>query len=297
MVTATGNLLAPTMGTPSAGEGPVAFVLAGGASHAAVQVGMLEALTDAGVRPDLVVGTSAGAVNSVAFGADPSATGLSRLAAGWRQAKRSQVFPLWSPTLVLGAVGRSDHILDSRGLAALIRNFIHIELLEEALTPVHVVATDRTTGDAVVLSRGPVLPALLASTAIPAVFAPIEVEERLLIDGGVAADTPTLEAESLGASTIYVLPTSRPGPGGRPGRSAMEIGLSAIGQLLGHSGPPTIAATRRAVVHVVPAPPTAAIRPFDFSQSARLIDAAAELTRGWLTAKSAAASSQSLMAS
>ena len=116
----------------------------------------------------------------------------------------------------------------------------------------------------------------------------MEVGDRLLVDGGVAADTPTLEAESLGASTIFVLPTFQSGPGGRPGRSAMEIGHYAIGQLLGHSGAATIAATRRAAVHVLPAPPTAAIRPFDFSQSARLIDTAAELTQTWLTAGSVA---------
>ena len=87
------NVPPSTRGAASAWEGPVAFVLAGGASHAAVQVGMLEALTDAGIRPDFVVGTSAGAVNSVAFGADPSPAGLSRLAAGWKRATRSQVFP------------------------------------------------------------------------------------------------------------------------------------------------------------------------------------------------------------
>lgn len=263
-------------------SGPVAFVLAGGASHAAVQVGMLEALMDAGIRPDLVVGSSAGAVNSVAFAADPTAEGLSGLGEGWRRARRSRVFPLWSSSLLLGAIGRRDHFLDSRGLAALIGQFIDIDGLGEAVIAVHVVATDLLTGDAVVLSEGPVLPALLASTAIPAVFRPVEIGGRLLIDGGVAADTPTLQAESLGASTIYVLPTFGGGADSRLGRSAMRVGLYAIGQLLGHSGATTVIATRRADVHVVPAPPTAGISPYDFSQSARLIDEAADLTHAWL---------------
>lgn len=262
--------------------GEVAFVLAGGASHAAVQVGMLEALTDAGVRPDLMVGTSAGAVNSVAFAANPTAAGLLRLAEGWKRARRSRVFPLWSSNLLLGAIGRRDHFLDSRGLAALIRQFIDIEYLDEAVTPVHVVATDLVTGDPVVLSEGPVLPALLASTAVPAVFPPVEIGGRLLIDGGVAADAPTLQAESLGASTVYVLPTFGGDADTRPGRSAMRAGLYAIGQLLGHSGATTVVATRRAVVHVLPAPPTAGISLYDFSHSARLIDEAADLTRAWL---------------
>ncbi len=266
----------------SLSPGRVAFVLAGGASRAAVQVGMLEALMDAGVRPDLVVGTSAGAVNSVAFAANPTPAGLLRLAAGWRRARRSRVFPLWSSNLLLGAIGRRDHFLDSRGLAALIGQFIDIECLDEAVTPVHVVATDLLTDDAVVLSEGPVLPALLASTAVPAVFPPVEIGGRLLIDGGIAADTPTLQAEALGASTIYVLPTYGGGADTRPGRSVVRFGLYAIGQLLGHSKATPVAATRRAVVHVVPAPLTAGIGLYDFSQSARLIDEAADLTTAWL---------------
>ena len=98
----------------------MAFVWTGGASHGAVQTGTLEALTEAGVKPDLLVGASVGALNGAAFAADPTGAGLSRLAEGWRRAKRSQVFPLWSSSLVLGAIGRRDHLVNNRGLAALI---------------------------------------------------------------------------------------------------------------------------------------------------------------------------------
>ena len=264
------------------GRGPVAFVLTGGASHGAVQVGMLEALMDAGIEPDLVVGTSVGALNGVAFAADPTPRGISRVADGWRRARRADVFPLWSSSLFLGAIGRRDHLLNNGGLAALIGRIVGVDRLEATAIPVHVMTSDLFTGDPVVLSAGPVVPALLASTAIPAVFPPVAIGGRLLIDGGVAADTPTIEAESLGAATIYVLPTYGTDPTARPGRSAMSVGVYAIGQLLGHSAITAIAATPHADVHVVPVPPTAGISPFDLSQSGRLMDEAGELTRAWL---------------
>lgn len=189
-------------GISSEDQGRVAFVLTGGASRAAVQVGMLEVLAEAGIRPDLLIGTSAGAVNAVAYAADPTTAGTTRLAQGWRRTKRSQVFPLWSSSLVLGAIGRRDHLLTNRGLARLIQEFVDSERLEAGAIPAHVLATDRLTGEPVVLSEGPVLPALLASTAIPGVFPPVEIGGRLLVDGGAASDPAILKAESLGATTI-----------------------------------------------------------------------------------------------
>jgi NTE family protein len=243
---------------------------------------MLEALTDVGIRPDLVVGTSAGAVNAVAYAADPTSGGISRLREGWRRARRSQVFPLWSPSLILGAIGRRDHLLTNRGLATLIKEFVRIEQLEATVIPAYVIATDLLRGDPVVLSEGPVVPALLASTAIPGVFPPVDIGARLHVDGGIASDTPTVEAESLGASTIYVLPTFGSSSDSRPERSAKTVGLFARGQMLGHVGMTTMAATRHSVVHVMPVPATSAVSPHDFSQSARLIDQAAALTHDWL---------------
>ena len=212
--------------------GKVAFVLAGGASHGAVQVGMLEALMSRGVVPDLVVGASIGALNAAAFASDPTLAGLEHLAAEWRKARRSQVFPLWPPGLLLGAIGRRDHLISNRGLATLIENVVTFDRLEAALLPVHVVATDLATGNPVVLSEGRALPALLASTAIPGVFPPVDIEGQFLIDGGVSADTPVLEAEALGATTIYVLPTYATGSAAVDRHSAVWMGWSAIEQLL-----------------------------------------------------------------
>lgn len=259
-----------------------AFVLSGGASHAAVQVGMLRSLTEAGIKPDLLVGTSSGALNAVAFAADPTAEGVERLALAWRQVRRSQVFPVALPGLLLGVIGRRDHFLSNRGVQRVISQFAEISRLEHAAIPGHVVATDLETGEPVVLSEGDVVTALLASTALPGVFPPVRLAGRMLIDGGVAADTPIEQAESLGATTIYVLPTYGTDWAARRPRSAAAIGLNAVGQLLGHVGADKIAAARRATVHLLPVPPTSGISPFDFSHSARLIEDAARLAKTWL---------------
>jgi NTE family protein len=279
-------------GRDSGSDELVAFVLTGGASHAAVQVGMLDALLQAGIRPDLLVGTSAGAVNAVAYAADPTEAGISRMIEGWRRMKRSQIFPLKSSGLVLGAIGRRDHLLSNRGLAMAIEQFVGIQRLEASSIPVHVVATDLLTGDPLVLSDGPVLAALLASTAIPGVFPPVDIAGRLLVDGAVASNTPIMQAETLGASTIYVLPTSGVGAEAGRGSSPIRLGLYAIGRRLGWSTEPSIVTTRRSVVRVVPAPPTSAISPYDFSRSARLIHQAAAITRAWLATDDARTASQ-----
>ncbi|MCU1656730.1 MAG: Patatin [Pseudonocardiales bacterium] len=273
----------PVMARPAAApRGRTAFVLSGGAAHAAVQVGMLQALTDAGIEPDLLVGASAGALNAVAFAADPTQHGVDRLATAWRDVRRRDIFPLGLSGLLLGAVGRRDHLVSNRGLRKLIYRFAGIGRLEDAQLPVHVLATDLRTGEPVVLSRGDVAPALLASTAIPGLFPPIESSGRTLIDGGVAADTPVAQAEALGATTIYVLPSYGTDLAAARPRSAAAVGLRSVGQLLGHVGADKIAAARRATVHLLPAPPTSAVSPFDFPGSVRLIDEATRLATSWL---------------
>ncbi|MDT4943740.1 MAG: hypothetical protein QOH14_473, partial [Pseudonocardiales bacterium] len=193
-----------------------------------------------------------------------------------------RVFPIAPYRLTLGALGRRDHLMSNRGLQRLISGVIEIGRLEHSAIPVHVVAADLRTGEPVVISRGAVLPALLASTAIPGLFPPIELAGRTLIDGGVAADTPVAEAEALGATTIYVLPTFAADRLAARPRSASAVGSLAMGQLLGHAGADKIASARRATVHLLPVPPTSEISPFDIARSAQLIDHAARLATLWI---------------
>ncbi len=269
-----------------ADRGRIAFVLPGGASYGAAQVGMLRALLEAGIKPDFVIGTSAGALNAVGFAVDPTLDGVRALDAAWREARRSKIFRLSPVSVTYGLIGRRNYLINPRGLREWIVQHLDLQRLEHTLLPAHVVTTDVDTGDPVVLSHGSAVEALLASCAIPAVFPPVEIDGRLLMDGGVAADTPVPEARELGATVMFVLPTySTETVPGRPARphSAIQMGLHAIGQLLGHATFDVMAGTTDAAdVYLLPAPPSGGIAPFDLSGAADLIDRAYELARTWL---------------
>ena len=184
----------------------VAFVLSGGASLGAIQVGMLRALYERGIRPDLIVGTSAGALNGAYIASRPQASataeGLARI---WRELRRGQVFPVNPLTGLLGFLGARDHLVPESGLRRLIERHVECQELEEMPIPLHVVSVDVVTGQELRLSHGPVLDAVLASAAVPGVLQPVSWEDRALMDGGVANNTPISHAVELGAerTTFY----------------------------------------------------------------------------------------------
>jgi len=146
--------------------GATAFVLAGGASYAATQVGMLRELVAQGVKPDIVVGSSVGALNGAYFAGDPTAAGVARLEGIWCGLKRRDVFPVTLRRLV-GLLFDSTALVDSHGLRRLIERHLPYRTLEDAAIPMHVAATEVLSGASVKLSSGPAVEAVLASCAIP----------------------------------------------------------------------------------------------------------------------------------
>ena len=147
--------------------------------------------------------------------------------------------------------------------------------------PAHVVATDLRSGAAVVLSDGQTGPALLASCAFPGLYPPVEVDGRLLIDGGVSADVPVLQAEALGAREIYVLPAAGCDVSAPPPRRPLPLAFHALSQVLGSVTATNVAAAR-GPVHVLPAPSSQTTSPVVFRDTSRLIDQGHQLTAGWL---------------
>ena len=183
-----------------------AFVFAGGGSLGAVQVGMLHALVAHGVKADFVVGSSVGAINGAYFAGNPTLDGVMALENLWLNIRRRDVFPLgWRTAASL--LWRRDFLVSSDGLRSLIEMHLPYRQLEDAQVPVHVIATDLLSGAAVVLSRGPAAEAIIASSAIPAAFAPISIDGRYLVDGAITSNTPVRAAISLGAQRLVVLPT------------------------------------------------------------------------------------------
>lgn len=267
--------------TPS----PVAFVLSGGGSIGSIQVGMVEALYERGIRPDFIVASSAGALNGAFLASRPTtATTAQQLGRIWAHLRARDVFPFRiSIDGLLGIAGRRNHLASSAGLRELVSRWIEFDTLESAPIPLHIVATDLLSGAEVVLSCGQTIPAILASSAIPGIFAPVEIDGRHLVDGGVADNTPVARAVDLGASRIYVLPTGYAcGLHSLPG-NALAVAMHAVTLMIQQqmvrdirSVPEHIALT------VLPPPCPLAVAPTDFSQSAGLISRTLKQSREFL---------------
>jgi NTE family protein len=262
-----------------AAPGPVAFVFQGGGSLAAPQVGMLRALNEAGLMPDLVVGSSAGALNAVAFASDPSPAGLGRLESVWMSLRRRRVAPFSVRTALAAVAGRGDGLVSNSALRGLIESAAIAGTLNGTSIPAHVVATDLASGEPVVLSGGETALALLASCAFPGLYSPVKVGGRLLVDGGVSADVPVLQAEAVGAQITYVLPAAAHGAALPHG--PMPLAYHALSQILSLAARGDIAAARGSV-HVLPTPDSQAASLVDFRDTSRLIDEGYRLAADWL---------------
>ena len=260
-----------------------AFVLAGGGSLGAVQVGMLKALDRAGLTPDFIVGASVGAINAAYYAASPDAAGIERLERIWTGLCRADIFPFSMFGTAMCLLGRRDHLAFPHRLKALIESELPYRRLEDARLPCHVVATDMLDGTEVRLSSGDVAQALLASAAIPAVFPVVTIDGRALMDGGIASNTPISAAYALGATRMVVLPTGLPCALKAPPRGAIALALHALNllsmrQLLADID----RLADRCELLVVPPLCPLGVNTYDFSKTAELIRRADAETHLWL---------------
>ncbi|WP_305803933.1 patatin-like phospholipase family protein [Stenotrophomonas sp. YIM B06876] len=260
-----------------------AFVLAGGGSLGAVQVGMLKALCQRRIVPDLLVGASVGAINAAYFAARPDAAGAAALEQVWLGLRRAEVFPLSLRHSLSCLLGSGQYLVDSAPLQALIAAQLPYSRLEQATVPCHVIATDVLDGSEVDFSDGPAVPALLASAAIPVVFPPVQLGGRYLADGGVGGLTPISVACALGATRVLVLPTGRSCALQVPPRGAIAIALHTLNQMAMRQLQADIERfAGRCDLQVVPPLCPLAVHAYDFSHTSELIGRAEVSTAAWL---------------
>jgi NTE family protein len=181
--------------------GKSALVLSGGGAHGAVEVGLHRALVELGIPFDFMVGSSIGAVNGamIAAGLTPGEIELR-----WRGLRtRDVVGSRWQPLrLIWGA----PSVYSNQGLRALLRSILPVQKFQDLKIPLAIVATDFETGRSVVLDKGDLIEAILASTAVPGLFPPITREGQTLVDGGVSNNVPLDVAAERGAErTIGIL--------------------------------------------------------------------------------------------
>jgi NTE family protein len=260
-----------------------AFVLSGGGSPGSIQAGMLLALAEQNVVPDLVIGTSVGAINAAWVAGHPRLDGARELVDVWRSVRRDDVFPARPVAGLLGFLGRSDHLVPPDRLRALLSRHLNYRRLEDASVPVQVVTTEITSGLELVLSQGDAVDAVAASAAIPGVFPPVTIDGRQLVDGGVANNTPISHAIGAGASTIYVLPTgyacSLPGAPS----SALGMAMQSITLLVQQRLAADVARYQSLVdLRVVPPLCPLSVSPIDFSHTVELAERAHASTAQWL---------------
>lgn len=262
-------------------DGPTAFVLTGGGSLGAVQAGMLLALTEAGLRPDFIIGSSVGALNAAYFAGAPDFAGASRLADIWVGLRRPDIFP-FSLAGLLRALRKSDSIIDPASLRHLLQTHLSFTRIEDARLPLHVMATDQQ-GVGVRLSAGPVVEAVLASAAIPGIFPPVTINDRPLIDGAIAANTPLRMAVRLGAKQIIVLPTGHACALTHPPQGVIARMLHAVTLLISWQLMHELEAVPDGVsVHLAPALCPLAVSPYDFTAAQQMIDRAWLGTTDWI---------------
>jgi NTE family protein len=259
-------------------------VLSGGASLGAIEVGMLQALFERGIAPDLIVGTSVGAINGAFIASrEPTVDTALELGEIWRGLRRGKVFPTNPLTGFIGFIGASDHLVPDGNLRRLIAGNIQVQRLEQMRVPLHVIVTDVLTGQELRLSEGPAVDAVLASAAIPGVFAPVEVDGRRLMDGGVANNTPISHAVELGADQIYVLPTGFACALTAHPRGALAMLLHAESLLIQQRLHVEIELYRdRADLVVLPPPCPQPIQPIDFAHADELIERSLSESRTYL---------------
>jgi len=186
-----------------------ALVLGGGGLLGAVEVGMLRALLEADVRPDLVVGTSVGALNGAFFAGDPTLEGVARLGTLWQELSGGEVFggSLLTRARTVLRTGTSLH--SAEPLRRLLAQHLPVARFEDLAVPFQCVAAEIEGAREHWFAGGPLVPAVLASCAAPGLLPPVELDGRHFLDGGLVHSIPVGRAVQLGARTVYVLQVGR----------------------------------------------------------------------------------------
>ena len=267
----------------------VAFALSGGGNLGPMQAGAILALFEAGIEPDLLVGSSVGALNAAFLATRPGVTGGRALVAAWSALRRREAVQL-NPALALaGFLGLTDHLVSSGQLRRLIRRWVEVERIEDTAVSLAVTATDALTGEVVLLTSGKVVDCLAASAAIPGLFPPVRQGDRWLIDGSLAASIPAFEALALGGEEVYVIPTAT-APRPRPPRGAVAMAMNSVSLVTSRLADARMAAALHRAggngrrVLVVPTAAPVAPGPFDYRRGAELAEAGYRRAAEWLAA-------------
>src|SRR3954452_3858982 len=269
-------------------HGGTAFVLGGGGVLGAAEVGMLQALFEHDVRPDLIVGTSVGAINGALVAADPGPSAVDRLRGVWEELASQQIFT-GSGLARLGTLARTrTHLHPREPLRDLLEAHLPVQTFAELRVPFQCVAASIEQAAERWFTDGALVDAVLASCAVPGLLPAVELDGEHYLDGGLVHSIPVGRAVALGADTIYVLHVGRIDRPLQPPATPWEVAQVSFEIARRHRFVGDLAALPPGVaLHVLPAgdetpPSTANLRYRNFSQVPERIDQAYLATRRYL---------------
>lgn len=264
-----------------------AFVLGGGGLLGAAEVGMLRALLERGVVPDLVVGSSVGALNGVAVAADPTPAAVDRLVDLWTQLHAGDVFSASVVGQVSNLVRHGTYLHDNVGLRRLIDETARGARIEDLPVVFQCVAASIEKADVHWFSAGPVVEAVLASCAVPGLLPPVVIDGEHFVDGGLVRSVPVGRAVELGARRVFVLQVGRIERPLRVPRRPWDVALVAFEISRRHQFHDDVSRVPAGVeVHILPtgreAAPAISVRYRSASEVPARIAAAYEATVAYL---------------
>lgn len=189
---------------------PIAFVLGGGGVRGAVQVGMIRALLEADIVPDLIVGTSIGAINGALVAADPTPGVVPRLHRAWASPAAKAVYGDSVPKQLRRLVSTRTHLNSPEPLRKLLTEGLGEDVtFADLKVPLRVIAASIERAAEQAFSEGPLIDAVLASAAVPGILPPMRIGAEHYMDGGLVNSIPLEDAVQSGARTVYVLQVGR----------------------------------------------------------------------------------------
>lgn len=268
----------------------IGFVLGGGGHLGANEVGMLQALLETGIVPDVIVGTSVGALNGVAIAAQPDLDAVQRLRRTWMDLGKERVFS--------SALGGAGNLVRKKGiflhhnanLRRLIERLLPVDNFDELKVPFQCVAASIERAAEHWFASGPLVPAVLASSAVPGLLPPVEIDGEHFVDGGVVNSIPIERAVQLGANELYILHVGRIEQPLKPPSNLIQVANVAFEIARRHRFAKDMANLPEGVVgHVLPTgeedaatSPLAQLKYKDFTHVAKRMDTACEATARYL---------------
>lgn len=255
----------------------------------ASQVGMLRALVERELLPDLVIGTSVGAVNGAVVAAEPSCEGVRRLEELWLGVRGRGLFDASPFSRLATAVRTGTALHSASALGEMLAEAVPVSTIEELRVPFQCVAASVERAAEHWFTAGELVPAVLASAAVPGLFPAVEVDGEHFMDGGLVNSIPVGRAVELGAEEIFVLQVGRVEARLRPPRRPWDVALVAFEIARRHRYVRDLASVPDGLrVHVLPVgtrTPTAEVtqlRYRDFSRTRERINAAYEASAAYL---------------